>query len=308
MLKVQKLRKEYGQLVAVQGIEFQLAPGDVFGFIGPNGAGKTTTIKMLATLLEPTSGTASLNDIDIVKYPEEVRPLLGYMPDFFGLYEGITVWEYLEFFAAAYRLPKATRPQIIENVLELTDLTVKKGAYVETLSRGMQQRLCLAKSLVHDPVLLLLDEPASGLDPRARIEIKELIRELGAMGKIVLVSSHILPELADFCNKIGIIEKGELLVWGPVNSIVQQLQPTHIIELRVLGEIEPVISRLQSDPNTADVKPLDGKIELHYHGDLEAQADLLTMLIRDGFRIASFTETSLDLEDVFMRVTQGVVS
>lgn len=308
MLEVQKLRKEYGQLVAVQGIEFQLAPGDVFGFIGPNGAGKTTTIKMLATLLEPTSGTASLNGIDVVKYPEEVRPLLGYMPDFFGLYEGITVWEYLEFFAAAYRLPKSTRPQIIENVLELTDLTVKRDAYVETLSRGMQQRLCLAKSLVHDPVLLLLDEPASGLDPRARIEIKELIRELGAMGKIVLVSSHILPELADFCNKIGIIEKGELLVWGPVNSIVQQLQPTRIIELRVLGETEPVMNRLQSDPNTAEVKLLDGKIELHYHGDLEAQADLLSMLIRDGFRIASFTETSLDLEDVFMRVTQGVVS
>jgi ABC-2 type transport system ATP-binding protein len=308
MLEVQKLRKEYGQLVAVQGIEFQLAPGDVFGFIGPNGAGKTTTIKMLATLLEPTSGTATLNGIDVVKYPEEVRPLLGYMPDFFGLYEGITVWEYLEFFAAAYRLPKNTRSQIIENVLELTDLTVKRDAYVETLSRGMQQRLCLAKSLVHDPALLLLDEPASGLDPRARIEIKELIRELGAMGKIVLVSSHILPELADFCNKIGIIEKGELLVWGPVNSIVQQLQPTRIIELRVLGEMEPVVHCLKTDPNAADVKMLDGKIELHYHGDLEAQADLLSMLIRDGFRIASFTETSLDLEDVFMRVTQGVVS
>lgn len=308
MLEVQKLRKEYGSLVAVQGMEFQLEPGDVFGFIGPNGAGKTTTIKMLATLLEPTSGTASLNGIDVTKYPEEVRPLLGYMPDFFGLYEGITVREYLAFFAAAYRLPKHDREQVIDNVLELTDLTVKKEAFVETLSRGMQQRLCLAKCLVHDPVLLLLDEPASGLDPRARIEIKELIKELGAMGKIVLVSSHILPELADFCNKIGIVEKGELLVWGPVKEIVKQLQPARILEIKVIGEQEPLLQRLESEPRVTDLKLNNGALELHYQGDLEEQADLLSALIRDGFRIASFTETSLDLEDVFMRVTKGIVS
>lgn len=308
MLEVQKLRKEYGSLVAVQGMEFQLEPGDVFGFIGPNGAGKTTTIKMLATLLEPTSGTASLNGIDVTKYPEEVRPLLGYMPDFFGLYEGITVREYLAFFAAAYRLPKHDREQVIDNVLELTDLTVKKEAFVETLSRGMQQRLCLAKCLVHDPVLLLLDEPASGLDPRARIEIKELIKELGAMGKIVLVSSHILPELADFCNKIGIVEKGELLVWGPVQEIVKQLQPARILEIKVIGEQEPLLQRLESEPRVTDLKLNNGALELHYQGDLEEQADLLSALIRDGFRIASFTETSLDLEDVFMRVTKGIVS
>ncbi|MCW5933499.1 MAG: ABC transporter ATP-binding protein [Fimbriimonadia bacterium] len=308
MLEVQKLRKEYGSLVAVQGMEFQLEPGDVFGFIGPNGAGKTTTIKMLATLLEPTSGTASLNGIDVTKYPEEVRPLLGYMPDFFGLYEGITVREYLAFFAAAYRLPKHDREQVIDNVLELTDLTVKKEAFVETLSRGMQQRLCLAKCLVHDPVLLLLDEPASGLDPRARIEIKELIKELGAMGKIVLVSSHILPELADFCNKIGIVEKGELLVWGPVQEIVKQLQPARILEIKVIGEQEPLLQRLESEPGITDLKLNNGALELHYQGDLEEQADLLSALIRDGFRIASFTETSLDLEDVFMRVTKGIVS
>lgn len=308
MLEVKSLRKEFGPLVAVKDLCFQLVPGDVFGFIGPNGAGKTTTIKMLATLLEPTAGTALLNGIDIVQYPEEVRPLLGYMPDFFGLYEGITVWEYLEFFAAAYRLPKNSRRQIIENVLELTDLTVKKDAYVETLSRGMQQRLCLAKSLVHDPLLLLLDEPASGLDPRARIEIKELIRELGAMGKIVLVSSHILPELADFCNKIGIIEKGELLVWGPVEEIVKSLQPARILELKVLGDLEPLAQRLERVEQVTEVKVLDGKLELHFHGDLEAQADLLQALVQDGFRITSFVESSLDLEDVFMRVTKGVVS
>jgi ABC-2 type transport system ATP-binding protein len=308
MLDVQGLRKEYGELVAVRDIRFQLHPGDVFGFIGPNGAGKTTTIKMLATLLEPTAGTATLNGIDIVRHPEEVRPLLGYMPDFFGLYEGITVTEYLEFFAAAYRIPKAQRAAIIDNVLELTDLTVKKDAYVETLSRGMQQRLCLAKSLVHDPILLLLDEPASGLDPRARIEIKELIRELGAMGKIVLVSSHILPELADFCNKIGIIEKGELLVWGAVDEIVQQLQANRVLEIRPLGEPDALIQRLERESHVHGVETRNGSLYVHFAGGLEEQADLLAALIRDGYRIAAFREESLDLEDVFMQITKGEVS
>ncbi len=308
MLEVKELRKEFGTLVAVNDISFQLVPGDVFGFIGPNGAGKTTTIKMLATLLEPTSGTATLNGIDIVKFPEEVRPLLGYMPDFFGLYEGITVTEYLEFFAAAYRIPKSQRATIIENVLALTDLTVKKEAFVETLSRGMQQRLCLAKSLVHDPLLLLLDEPASGLDPRARIEIKELIRELGAMGKIVLVSSHILPELADFCNKIGIIEKGELLVWGAVDEIVKQLQANRLIEIRPVGELEPLRQRLERESLVHGIDLRDGCLVVHFSGGLEEQADLLTRLIHDGYRIASFREESLDLEDVFMRITKGEVS
>ena len=308
MLEVKSLRKEFGNLVAVKDVSFQLAPGDVFGFIGPNGAGKTTTIKMLATLLEPTAGTATLNGIDIVRYPEEVRPLLGYMPDFFGLYEGITVTEYLEFFAAAYRIPRSQRAQIIQNVLELTDLTVKKDAYVETLSRGMQQRLCLAKSLVHDPLLLLLDEPASGLDPRARIEIKELIRELGAMGKIVLVSSHILPELADFCNKIGIIEKGELLVWGPVDEIIAQLQPARVLQIRVLDDPEPLANYLEDTPHITHLALQNGYVEVHFTGGLEEQAELLAKLIRDGFRVVSLTESSLDLEDVFMQITRGEVS
>ncbi len=308
MLEVKSLRKEFGTLVAVKDISFQLMPGDVFGFIGPNGAGKTTTIKMLATLLEPTAGTATLNGIDIVRYPEEVRPLLGYMPDFFGLYEGITVTEYLEFFAAAYRIPRSQRAQIIQNVLELTDLTVKKDAYVETLSRGMQQRLCLAKSLVHDPLLLLLDEPASGLDPRARIEIKELIRELGAMGKIVLVSSHILPELADFCNKIGIIEKGELLVWGPVEQIIAQLQPARVLQIRLLDDPEPLANYLEGDAHITHLALQNGCVEVHFTGGLEEQAELLARIVRDGFRVISLTETSLDLEDVFMQITRGEVS
>jgi ABC-2 type transport system ATP-binding protein len=231
------------------------------------------------------------------------------MPDFFGLYEGITVTEYLEFFAAAYRIPKAQRAAIIDNVLELTDLTVKKDAYVETLSRGMQQRLCLAKSLVHDPILLLLDEPASGLDPRARIEIKELIRELGAMGKIVLVSSHILPELADFCNKIGIIKKGELLVWGAVDEIVAQLQANRVLEIRAARRARRAHPAAGARIACAWRRNAQRQFVCAFRGRAGgAGGPAFAALIRDGFRIAAFREESLDLEDVFMQITKGEVS
>src|SRR5256714_6766974 len=236
MIEIRHLRKEYRELVAVKDLNLELEPGDIFGFIGPNGAGKTTTIKMLATLLMPTAGSALVDGIDVVKYPEQVRSIVGYMPDFFGVYDDIKVWEYLDFFAAAYRIPKQKRPKVIDDVLTLTDLNVKKDAYVESLSRGMKQRLCLAKTLVHDPKVLLLDEPASGLDPRARIEIKELLKELRNMGKTIIISSHILPELADFCNKIGIIEKGEMIVSGDVNDIVRQVREHHVLEVRILDE------------------------------------------------------------------------
>src|SRR5580704_13116897 len=248
MLEVKNLRKEYGPLTAVQGISFSLKPGDIFGFIGSNGAGKTTTIKMIATLLEPTSGTAKISGADILADPMQVRSQIGYMPDFFGLYDEVRVWEYLDFFAALYRVPNVDRSGIIDNVLELTDLTAKKSAFVQSLSRGMQQRLCLARCLVHDPALLLLDEPASGLDPRARAELKELIAELGRMGKIVVVSSHILPELADFCNTVGIIERGELLAFGPVQEIVQGMQTARCLVLRTLSAPEDLLEFVQTRP------------------------------------------------------------
>src|SRR2546423_7390294 len=236
MIQIRNLRKEYKDLVAVKNLSLDLNAGDIFGFIGPNGAGKTTTIKMLATLLTPTSGVAYVDGIDVVRNPEAVRSVVGYMPDFFGVYDDIKVWEYLDFFAAAYRIPRPKRPQIIDDVLTLTDLNVKKDSYVESLSRGMKQRLCLAKTLVHDPKVLLLDEPASGLDPRARIEIKELLKELKAMGKTIIISSHILPELADFCNKIGIIEKGEMIVSGDVNEIIRQVRGAHTLEIKIYDE------------------------------------------------------------------------
>jgi ABC-2 type transport system ATP-binding protein len=338
MIQIRNLRKEYKDLVALKNLSLDLEPGDIFGFIGPNGAGKTTTIKMLATLLTPTAGTAFVDGIDVVRNPEAVRAVVGYMPDFFGVYDDIKVWEYLDFFAAAYRIPKDKRPQIIDDVLTLTDLNVKKDAYVESLSRGMKQRLCLAKTLVHDPKVLLLDEPASGLDPRARIEIKELLKELKAMGKTIIVSSHILPELADFCNKIGIIEKGEMIVAGDVNDIIRQVSGHHTLEIRVLDESAPMQSHLDIEtlaaqtpheggvavkstaaleratavlsarPDVQDVKMVDGLLHVAYVGEPNSEWQILNSLVESGVRVLSFGTQATDLEDVFMRVTKGIVS
>jgi ABC-2 type transport system ATP-binding protein len=309
MLEVLDLRKEYGGLTAVKGISFCLQPGDIFGFIGSNGAGKTTTIRMIATLLEPTSGTARLNGADIVKDPMAIRRMIGYMPDFFGLYDDVKVWEYLDFFAAIYQVPPKQRSDVIDNVLELTNLTVKKNAFVQSLSRGMQQRLCLARCLVHDPALLLLDEPASGLDPRARAELKELIAELGRMGKIVIVSSHILPELSDFCNTVGIIEKGELLAYGPVSEIVRASQPTRILEAHVLKDAPGAVELLLRQPQVLAAQATrDGELRIDFAGDVDGQADLLKVLVDGGFRPIGFREHQADLEDVFLKLTTGAVN
>jgi len=313
MISAENLRKTYGTLVAVEGWTLDLYPGDIFGFIGPNGAGKTTTIKMLATLIQPTSGSATVNGIDVVRFPREVRPYIGYMPDAFGVYDDIKVWEYLDFFCAAYDPPKESRPEIIERVLTVTDLMEKRDAYVQTLSRGMQQRLCLAKCLVHDPKVLLLDEPASGLDPRARIDIKKLIARLGALGKTIIVSSHILPELADFCNKIGIQERGKLLVSGDVETIVRQLQPTRQLMISVQNDDSavtrlletlrdhPLIEKVTRDTDTPYT------VRVAFTGNVEQQAILLRSLIAEEHPLTSFAESAMDLEDVFLRVTTGKV-
>ncbi|MGV3721441.1 MAG: ATP-binding cassette domain-containing protein [Actinomycetota bacterium] len=310
MVDIQHLRKEYSNnLVAVKDLSLHLDRGDIFGFIGPNGAGKTTTIKMLATLLRPTSGRAFIDGVDVTREPERVRGIIGYMPDNFGVYDDIKVWEYLDFFAAAYKIPRDKRPQIIDDVLELTDLTVKKDSYVEELSRGMKQRLCLAKTLVHDPQVLLLDEPASGLDPRARIEIKELLRELKAMGKTIIISSHILPELADFCNKIGIIEQGELIVSGDVSEIMRQITGGQLLDVRVLPEDEErAVALLQELPTVRAVRRTDRELKVDYTGDPDHTYEVLGALVAQGVRVRSFTEEHTDLEDIFMKVTRGVVS
>ena len=307
MIDIVNLRKEYKGLTAVNDLSLHLDAGDIFGFIGPNGAGKTTTIKMLATLLKPTSGTATIDGIDVVAHPEAVRERIGYMPAFFGIYDDMRVWEYLDFFAGAYRLPKTQRPRLINDVLALTDLTIKKDNYVEELSTGMKQRLCLAKTLIHDPKVLLLDEPASGLDPRARIEIKELFKELKAMGKTIIISSHILPELADFCNKVGIIERGQMLIEGDVQDIMAQVVGGKTLEIKLLDGHDQATELLEASPHVRAVRPLNGHLHLDFTGDENDQADLNKLLVDHGLRVLTFSEQETDLEDIFMKVTKGLV-
>jgi ABC-2 type transport system ATP-binding protein len=309
VLEVKNLKKRYGTLEAVKGISFSLKPGDIFGFIGSNGAGKTTTIRMLATLLEPSEGTASLGGVDIREDPMQIRRMLGYMPDFFGLYDDVKVFEYLEFFASLYSIPSRQRPLIVNDVLDMTNLSGKRDAFVQSLSRGMQQRLCLARCLVHDPMLLLLDEPASGLDPRARSELKELIVELGASGKIIVVSSHILPELADFCNTVGIIERGELLAFGPVDKIVSEHRPTRIIEIKLIDGAQRAAHAIANCPGVIDCQSAsDDAIRLDFNGDSVAQAEILRRLVDGRFQVVSFHELQADLEDVFLKLTKGAVN
>jgi ABC-2 type transport system ATP-binding protein len=313
MIQIKNVTKKYRDLVAVRDLNLSIENGDVFGFIGPNGAGKTTTIKILATLLEPSSGEAYVDGIDVVRHPLEVRRLIGYMPDFFGVYDDVKVWEYLDFFAAAYKIPAGKRKPIIDDVLELTDLTGKREAYVESLSRGMKQRLCLAKTLVHDPKVLLLDEPASGLDPRARIEFRALLKELKAMGKTIFVSSHILPELADFCNVVGIMEQGRLVVTGNVNDIVQKLEGHIVLEARLgsNGEIgesgAKALELLKSEPLIKDARAEGDHLSIDFLGTHDDMPQLLALLVKNDIPVASFAPREADLEDVFMKVTRGAV-
>jgi ABC-2 type transport system ATP-binding protein len=235
--------------------------------------------------------------------------MLGYMPDFFGLYDDVKVYEYLDFFASLYEIPSRKRPLIINDVLSMTNLSGKRDAFVQSLSRGMQQRLCLARCLVHDPTLLLLDEPASGLDPRARAELKELLVELGRSGKIIVVSSHILPELADFCNMVGIIERGDLLAFGAVDQIVRDHRAAKILDVRVISRAQTAARQLSGRPGVVDAQaPNEQELKIDFDGDLEAQAELLAQLVRDGFRVTAFREEQADLEDVFLKLTKGAVN
>lgn len=308
MIKTKNLRKEFGKLVAVDNLNLEIEAGDIFGFIGPNGAGKTTTIRMLATLLRPTAGKAYIDGIEVTANHRQVRPLIGFMPDFFGVYDDVKVWEYLDFFAAAYRIPKRERSDKIDNVLHLTNLGTKKDSFVEELSRGMKQRLCLAKTLIHGPKVLLLDEPASGLDPRARIEIKELLKKLKSMGKTILVSSHILPELADFCNKIGIIEKGRLIVAGDVKTILEQTVGGRILEIKVMDEAPKALEILSDLSSIKEAQAVDGMLQAQFSGTLEDQCSVLRALVDADVKVLSFSEQATDLEDIFMKVTKGIVS
>ncbi|HXE71247.1 MAG TPA: ABC transporter ATP-binding protein [Candidatus Nitrosotenuis sp.] len=299
-----RTRGQPGHL-ALNQLNLRLEPGDCFGFIGPNGAGKTTTIRILATLLEPTSGEALVGGHSVLEEPEEVRRILGYMPDFFGVYDGMKVWEYLDFFAAAYRIGPQRRKGLIRDVLELTDLGPQREAFIESLSTGMKQRLCLAKTLLHDPAVLVLDEPASGLDPRARIELKELLRELVRMGKTLFVSSHILPELADFCNKVGILDQGRLVAAGTVEEILATVGQGHTraLRLRVLRNPEAALRLVEEFPGTERVRSEDGRILFDFYGGLEETARLAQAVVEQNLGLVELAEEATDLEDVFMRVT-----
>ena len=308
MIKLENVSKYYKDFPAVLDVSLEIGKGEVFGFIGPNGAGKTTTIKMLSTLMLPSAGTLSVGGFDVIKEPHEVRRLIGYMPDSFGVYDDLLVWEYLDYFAALYRLSAAGRKRAISDVLELTGLTVKRDSQVMSLSRGMKQRLCLAKTLLHDPAVLMLDEPASGLDPHARIEIRELIRELCRMGKTVLVSSHILTELADFCTSIGIIEAGRLLAAGRIDEITARLAGNVVIDIEVKGD--PLIALgVLAERTDVTRTTCDGRvIRVEYGGQAEDIDELLEYLVGRGIRVMGFTRTEADLEDIFLKVTRGVVA
>lgn len=308
MIEVRGLTKRFGTLTAVNEISFTVDRGDAFGFIGPNGAGKTTTIRMLATTLKPDSGTVTINGHDIAQDPAAVRACVGYMPDFFGVYDDMKVWEYLDFFGAAYRVPWQRRPGLIGDVLELTDLSDKRDEYVDALSRGMKQRLCLAKTLIHDPEVLLLDEPASGLDPRARIEIRQLLQQLCKMDKTVFISSHILRELADLCNKIGIIEQGRLVMAGSVEEISAQLAGGKTLIIRTTNRLQDACDFLAGRPEIGSAEIVEDAIEAIYQGEPDQQHRLLSALVEAGFQVASFAEQETSLETLYMRLTKGVVS
>src|SRR5271157_4857257 len=262
MIKTQDLTKTYGELHALKNLTLELNEGDLFGYIGPNGSGKTTTMRILATLLQPTWGEASVCGYSIYTHPKEIRRIIGYMPDFFGVYDDMKVLEYLEFFAAAYRIKGPGRKKICNDVLDLVDLGYKRDAFVTSLSRGMTQRLGLARVLLHDPKVLILDEPASGLDPRARIEIRGLLKELRKLGKTIMVSSHILPELADICNKVGMIERGELLVNAEVTEVIKRVRPQTILLVGVAGDAEPAARLLEQSKLVVGVELRDGRLRL----------------------------------------------
>jgi ABC-2 type transport system ATP-binding protein len=308
MIETHDLTKMYGELYALNRLNLTLQQGDVYGFIGPNGAGKTTTMRILATLLNPSWGEATVCGYSIYTGSKEIRRVIGYMPDFFGVYDDMKVIEYLEFFASAYRIKGAARKKICEEVLELVDLTYKRDALVTSLSRGMTQRLGLARTLLHDPQVLLLDEPASGLDPRARIEMRALLKELRNMGKTILVSSHILPELADICNKIGIIEQGCLLVNGEVTEVMKQVRTDIVLNIAVADRMTDAAGLLETQPEVESVQDKSGVLIVKLNEGVNQYSFLASRLIEQGYELTLFKEDEINLETAFMHLTKGITS
>ena len=308
MIKTENLTKKYGDLFAIKSIDLDLQQGDLFGFIGPNGAGKTTTMRIIATLLEPSWGEAYVCGHSIYNEPKEIRRLVGYMPDFFGVYDDMKVIEYLEFFAAAYRINGQARRKRCDEMLDVVDLDFKRDAFANTLSRGQTQRLGLARVLLHDPQVLLLDEPLSGLDPRARIEMRNLMRRLGKTGKTIIVSSHILPELADICNKIGIIDKGELKVSAEVTDVMKQVREKTVLHVGVREREEQAGELLMKHQLVESVENGDGFLVVTLNDNISDYSSLASELVAGGFAVMRFQEEEVSLESAFMALTKGAGS
>ena len=307
MIKTVDLTKKYGDAFAIKSIDLDLQAGDLFGFIGPNGAGKTTTMRIIATLLEPSWGEAYVCDHSVHTAPKEIRRLVGYMPDFFGVYDDMTVVEYLEFFSAAYRINGEQRKKRVDEMLEIVDLDFKRDAFANTLSRGQTQRLGLARTLLHDPQVLLLDEPLSGLDPRARIEMRNLLRKLGEMGKTVIVSSHILPELADVCNKVGIIDRGELKQNAKVTEVIRMVREhtVLVIQPNKREQLDRIATLLKGHDKVQGCEDGDASVRVILKPDVDDYSELPKLLIENGVDLKRFSEEELDLESAFMALTKG---
>ncbi len=307
MIAVENLFKTYGKRFALNDVSFEVPAHEIFGFVGPNGAGKTTTLRILAALLEPTAGRAFIDGTDVTKNRYKVHTSIGYMPDFFGVYDQLTVAEYLDFYGSCYRQPKARRKKVVEDLLALVGLSDRANQPVNTLSRGLKQRACLARALVHDPAVLLLDEPASGLDPRARVEMREILKELQGMGKTIVISSHILPELTELCSMIGIIDHGALRASGPVQEDIARLGSGRRLRITVVGDKNDAAAVLKPLHSIRDVKTDNGAIEAEFEGDDVTASEILFALTSSGIRVSSFSRVDGGLEDAFMRATsEGV--
>ncbi|HEY7737245.1 MAG TPA: ABC transporter ATP-binding protein [Candidatus Limnocylindrales bacterium] len=306
IVRTEGLVKRYDGTLAVAGLDLDVEEGEIFGLVGPNGAGKTTTLRILATLLDPSGGEAEIAGLSVRRNPKEVRRVLGFMPDVFGVYDDMKVWEYLDFFGRCYGLPADRRRRLIGDLLELVDLADKRDHYVQSLSRGMQQRLCLAHALVHEPSVLLLDEPASGLDPRARVELRELLRELRAMGKTIVISSHILPELEELCTSVAIVDHGRVLAQGRVSEIERRLRAGAVLRVRLLdhADLDRAREHFEAQPDVASVNVLDdGTIEIGFRGSDVETAKLLGDAVGAGLPIVTFARAASDLEELFLQVT-----
>jgi len=306
MIKVEQLDKYYKKFKAVDQLSFEVKKGEIFGFVGSNGAGKSTTMKIAAGLLKPSSGTIYINGYDVRKEPEKAKQNIGYMPDFFGVYDDLKTVEYMNFYCGVHKIQPSDRPEIIENLLELVNLRDKKEFYVDDLSRGMKQRLCLARALIHNPEVLILDEPASGLDPRARVEFRNIIKSLKAMGKTVVISSHILLELSEMCTSIGIIDKGKLVTKGSVTEIQKQLSHLSRLKIKAATENAIVVKALREIPDIANIVEGHGYVECSYIGTEKEKALILKQLIEKGADIYHFEETAGNLESIFMHLTKEV--